>query len=429
MVRPIQRVGGFVHDVDHIPTLSSTASNVVCLSDQTLYVLQNLTSLDIGFLTRYGEILDGGLYVPVTEGSPGEAVVNDVVNVIRRDLSGHMSIAEIISTINVAVANISCGCNVGQGEDNMDGERGGAVPDDVGDITYQEPSAVPDRDCKAANLLAETIRELFSQLAGYNVDDMATLGLAATVGIVTTIIASTLTGPMAIVIGAVAGILATFVARMFGLSVDFPTLVAVMDAEHSELVCLLYNSNSASQARDAYTDYLGSQPGISSAEITLLELIMTNAVMNTLFFDTPELAAFWPTYTALVDCSTCPGCPDYEYQVPIGSLVSIVDDVVTVDSAFESSGGFDREQAQVAIRCPDTSKQWVVGVSIVATPSPVPHPGTGNYRIASDPGGVPTEVYNSDTPWVEVCGRDFIVSSAAGNPFTAVFTFGSVCVP
>ena len=305
--RLISRAGGYVHDIETVKVLSDEACNLRVLSDRTLYILQNLSEMDVTFLARYGSVITGGQYVPVVAGTADAAEVQTAIDLVRRDLTD-MSCDGIVAAINSlrsALANMSCGCDIGQGEDNEDGEEGGTVPGPVGDIVYTEPSAEPDRKCKASNSIHETLQEVFTQLEDYNVDDMGVLGLALVVSIVSGIIASAVTTPIGGLIVAVAGALAAFAARLSGRTIfDLSLVVAALNVGAADLVCSLYNSTSTDQARQAYRDELVSQ-GLNSLTADLVVLLLPNAVLNVLFFDTEETEAFWPTYTPPIDCSAC----------------------------------------------------------------------------------------------------------------------------
>lgn len=218
-------------------------------------------------------------------------------------------LAAVLEISNTLKMN-SCGCVIGQGADSSDGEQGGSIPDPIGDIVYEEPSTAPNRDCKAANSVHETLTDLVGQLDAYNVDDMSVLGLALVVSIVAAALASVATTPVGGLIAAVAGAVAVFAARLIGVTVDLGSMHAIMLSYGEDLVCELYEATTATGARDAYLLFLETN-GMSSIEADLLGLVMTNGLLNILFFDTPETAAFWPTYTPTYDCSTCPsviGC-------------------------------------------------------------------------------------------------------------------------
>jgi len=311
------------------------------MSDRSLYILQNLSSLDITLLSRYAVSFEPGeLYQPVLPGSSESSTVDTAIDIIRRDLTGMgCDIVASIDALTQVVASNACGCPVGQGEDTADGVQGGPVPPPIGNIVYQEPSAADDRSCKAANLIHQTLREIFIDLSAYNVDDMSVLGLSLVVGIVAGVIASTVVTPLGGVMVAVAGSLAVFVARMIGVTVSLADIVNAMSVRQTDLVCALFSSNSASTAKAAYLSVLSEQIPIGPAEEALVGLMMTNALMVTLFFDTPELVSFWPTYVGPVDCTGCAGTPVFSLieDVPgvppatiVGSNRFLVGDKVTV---------------------------------------------------------------------------------------------------
>lgn len=341
-VANLLRVKGAVHDINEIKVLSDDQCNIRFMSDRTLYILQNLSAEDITFLTRYGTILDNDEYIPVTDASPDFDDVETAIDLVRRDLTD-MTSCDIVSAINQltqAIVATSCGCEVGQGSDTSDGVNGGPIPPPVGDIIYQEPSTVQDRNCKAANLVHQTLLDLFTDLDAYNVDDMGVLGLVVAIGVVTGIIASTILTPMGGIIVGVAGALAAFVAKMIGVTVSLADIVGAMSIRQTDLVCALYSSSSASTAKTAYLDVLSEEIGFGAAERALVDLMMFNAFMNTLFFDTAELASFWPGYTGPVDCSTClapiisdiEDVPGFPGAVIIGSDRFLVGDTVVVQT-------------------------------------------------------------------------------------------------
>lgn len=64
---PYERPRGTIHDLAALATLNENPCRLLCVSDRTLYVLQNLAALDVTFPVRYAtDLLEGG-YVPVKE--------------------------------------------------------------------------------------------------------------------------------------------------------------------------------------------------------------------------------------------------------------------------------------------------------------------------------------------------------------------------
>lgn len=308
--RETTAVKGTVYDLPHIMSLSDDDCRVLAVSSRTLYFVQAFSRLEIKIRSRYSrETLAGGLYI-IADDDDELNEINDLVN--RYSLEVFDVTCDLVAAINglqSVIQSNSCGCEIGQGSDTIDGEAGGPIPDPIGDIEYIEPDPIQDRKCKASNLIHETQLDLFSELNDFNVDDMAGLGLAVVIGIVSGIIATTVATPLAGIVVGVAGLVAAFVAQLLGVSVDLQDIVDKMTSEQEALVCALFTSTTASGARTAYNDVL-SAAGLGSLEIALIEVLQTNALFDVLFFDTLGTAAFWPLYTGPVDCDIDCGCLD-----------------------------------------------------------------------------------------------------------------------
>lgn len=61
------RPRGSIHDLVHISNLSSDRTNVLCVSDRTLYILQNYAEIDVNFAARYAVEFGKQGYTPVSE--------------------------------------------------------------------------------------------------------------------------------------------------------------------------------------------------------------------------------------------------------------------------------------------------------------------------------------------------------------------------
>ncbi len=214
------------------------------------------------------------------------------------------NLIEAINGIKVALEMSGCCVPPGQGEDNEEGEEGGSVPSPIGEVVYQEPSAISDRKCKASNLVHESLRDAFFRLDELGADKLGVLGLALTASVVAAVFASFVASPIAGVIVLVAGSLAAFVARLIGVTVVLEDIWQVMDDNEQALVCAFYGSTTVNDAREMYLDLL-TLGGLGSAEVGLVSLLMYNSLLNVLFFDTLGTAAFWPIYTGPISCDDC----------------------------------------------------------------------------------------------------------------------------
>jgi hypothetical protein len=80
-IRNLARVGGSVHDVTHLETLNPDDCHVILLSERSLYILNNLSLGEVGYLARYAkQYLPGNLFVPVEVGDEWEEFVRDTQN-------------------------------------------------------------------------------------------------------------------------------------------------------------------------------------------------------------------------------------------------------------------------------------------------------------------------------------------------------------
>jgi hypothetical protein len=80
-IRNLARVGGSVHDVTHLETLNPDDCHVIFLSERSLYILNNLSLGEVGYLARYAkQYLPGNLFVPVEVGDEWEEFVRDAQN-------------------------------------------------------------------------------------------------------------------------------------------------------------------------------------------------------------------------------------------------------------------------------------------------------------------------------------------------------------
>jgi len=311
-IRDAGRARGTVLDLAELLSLPDADSNLLCVSTQTLAIIQAYGRLEVNITSRYArEFLPGDRYVVADD----EDELDDIGQVANNYRLGVLDMScEIVQALNIIAGAISssradCGCDIGQGVDNESGESGGSVPSNIGDIAYSEPAAVTSRDCKAANLVHQTIVDTFAALNDHNVDDLANIGLIGTVGLAVALIAATVVAPLVAVVVGVAGGMAVMAARIIGLSIDLSDMVTALNEEGNALVCALATATTADGARTAYEAVLEADTTLNSAEIGTVVLFMTNGLLNTLFFDVEGLSDFFETYVTPYDCASCDGLP------------------------------------------------------------------------------------------------------------------------
>jgi len=115
-IRNLGRVGGTVHDVTHLESLDPDDCHVIILSERSLYILNNLSLGEVGYLARYAkQYLPGNLFVPVETGDEWEEFVRDTQNAfglevldMTCDIVGAIELLTAqVQTMNTTMAEIS----------------------------------------------------------------------------------------------------------------------------------------------------------------------------------------------------------------------------------------------------------------------------------------------------------------------------------
>lgn len=283
--RLLSRVGGFVHDIDTVTSLSDEPTNIRLLSDRSLYILQNLSQEEVTFLSRYGEILTGDWYLPVLAGTPEASEVEDAIDIIRRDLNS-MGVEELLECICANLSDISA-----QSQENAERDGAGGtvadVPPSDGSISvgpgerFETQEAYYNAKCNTANGIYDTVLGSIDWL-----DSNVTGLLAGAFGAVTSglLFGLVLSGPVGwgviladVTIGAISAIL-------LGYVLNFDDISDALGEQHTELVTALYNSGNAIQAKENFLIELDNAVTPTTAiEQELVGLLLTNSVLNQLF--------------------------------------------------------------------------------------------------------------------------------------------------
>ncbi len=285
--RQISRVNGFVHDINVVASLSSEPNNIRLLSDRSLYILQNLSLEDVTFLSRYGEILTNGFYLPVLAGSPEEADVVDAVDLIRRDLNS-MGVEQLLECI--------CSTNTTLVEQGIiGGSVVGQIPSDgeviVGpDEQFPDQASYFDAKCNVANAIFDTILGMVDWLDDNDVDLLAGLFGGVTSGL---LVAIAISGPMGWAWAVVGGLITGIAGYIVRLTVNFSDLSAALSDTHQECVMGLYNaSNSATAASSFLGAVEAGSPAITSTESGLLGMFLGSDLLNNLFSPREDIVSY-----------------------------------------------------------------------------------------------------------------------------------------
>lgn len=285
--RLISRMGGFVHDIDTVASLSSEPNNIRLLSDRSLYILQNLSLEDVTFLSRYGEILTGGFYLPVVAGSPEEASVQDAVDLIRRDLNS-MGVELLLECICQATsALVELGVLAGQKVENE--PSNGEVP--IGpDEQFQDQASYFVAKCNAANAIYDTVLATVQWLDTNNIDL-----IAGALGGMTTALAMGLliSGPVGWAVTLAAVTVTGLTTYLISQAVNFSDLEAAIVDVHAEMVLSLFNASNTLTAKDSFiSEIAGSSEPTTAAERDLVRLMLSSDMLNLLFTPRQDVGVY-----------------------------------------------------------------------------------------------------------------------------------------
>ena len=108
---PYDRPRGTIHSLEALEGLSTRRDRVVCLSDRTLYILQNFAALDITFVSRYAaQQTDKGYYAPQS-GNPEYELYLAVVNAAQLEINDVS--CDLLEGLNNIAAAVSACCGYG----------------------------------------------------------------------------------------------------------------------------------------------------------------------------------------------------------------------------------------------------------------------------------------------------------------------------
>lgn len=353
-VRDIARVKGSVFDLPGLLALSDNDANLLCVSTRTLAIIQAYSRLEIDIQARYArQILAGNQYIIADSASEIDDITSLANNFKLEVIDVTCDIVAAIQSLTLVLQQTrnDCGCNVGEGPDNEAGSEGGPIPTSVGSISYAEPVAVDARRCKISNLTFETLLTVFQELDAHRVDELGVAGMIAAIGLVSALIAAAVATPLVGVIVGVAGVLAALVARVIGLTIDLGLIVTVLEDNAVDLVCALYNNSDVDSARSAFETVITDDGRLTAVEIATVMLPLTNAWLNTLFFDVDGLSDYLETYAAPYDCAQCVGSLPiiwtfetgfegwtFEDQSTLPSSASAAHSTGQIDIHYESTG-------------------------------------------------------------------------------------------
>jgi hypothetical protein len=420
-------VPGFVQDIDVLSGLSADPCNLVFLSDRSLYCLQNLAGKEVNFYSRYGTILDGGRYIPVASGDANEGLAIDVINGIKGELSMGC-LEDLITAINglngaIASSATASSCCATTGDVvQEDGERGGSVP-----AGFDPPDPITDRRCKASNYVWVAVDDMLAKLIASPVEEFLTLGVGAMTGLVGGLLGLAAVGAVflsLVILGA--GAVLSIVLAIVVAGVDLPAIKALWLSEAGDVVQALWESTSASDARDRVLVVLDTA-GLSAVNQVVARALLPDIALNLLFFEfegsSAEIDAQPITYPCVAPCVKF-------FTIPLvqgggGTVVDLGGGVIRLTSAPGLDG---RERVGVRMWWDEVTPDCCgpeLTVTYLSGPT-TGYDGTEGVRVWEDgPGGdciSLTQVYGASVMFVGSWSSRQVLLRKVSVPFVVDFT-------
>lgn len=271
-------------------------SGLLCISQSTWMLAYSLVAHYGYWRSRYYSVAVDGSLVKLTDAEWEE--VTDVVDLAIEELSmtGCSEIVDLLTEMTASIVQASAtGAAAGQLLDDQ--PSGGEVQFGAGQ-QFSSQDDYLEAKCTVANAIYDSALTLAEGDLGL-VDDYLAIG-----GI-TVIIASLLAaaGPVGWTVGGVSLAVVGIAILLTSASVDFADIAAALDDVHVELVSALYAAGDATSARAAFLAVLaGATPVLTSAELRLVSLFLTDKMTNQLFSPRPDVARYQSL--APVNCVT-----------------------------------------------------------------------------------------------------------------------------
>lgn len=179
------------------------------------------------------------------------------------------------------------------------GTEGGEPPTGYEEIPGGAPA---DRKCRAANMISDYVEGVIGQLSVNDVDTYATLGFTITCTLIGAALGSVVPA-LGTAVGAVAGALAGMAVFLIqnGSLISLEDMGTVWSENQVEIIQALYDSTTVGGARSAI-DTILDNGGSTAGERGLFALLLTDEVLNYLYFSTSDLEPTIAEYPVSVEC-------------------------------------------------------------------------------------------------------------------------------
>ena len=306
-IRAVDRVRGSVHSLEELSTLQGDDCNVLLVSSRTMHLLANFALEEVNFPARYATSYSiAGKYHPVDQ---ADVVDFDLFLDVARKFK--LEVVDVTCDITQALAGIqsailtagsnACACGtVGETLEAGSGTPQGTPPEGF----FEPDPAVTDRLCKAANVIHASLTNVIVELTESPVEGFLQLGFGIVTGLVSAVIAAAFIPVAGILVVGVAGAVIGITLAILAGGVDLGDLLAGLDDFIDDLICALVEAPSAEAARFAYKQVL-LDGGLTSVNAAVAGALLTNNLLDLLWFATSDSEAFLATYVPPNDCSGC----------------------------------------------------------------------------------------------------------------------------
>lgn len=326
-------VKGAIHDVARLKDMGGEPCHVLLVSEATLNIIQNYAIDEVTFTNRFGVLFSGDFYEPVTPSHADYDFVLDAIRDYRLEVNDvTCDIIAALSGIEAAIsgsAAADCSCQIGTDVETTDGEEGGDLPLPVNGVPYEEKGIFADRKCLAANYIHQAVRDTVNELKLNRADQYTFAGLQFVLTLLTTVIGGLIAGPFGLLVGAVAGGSLAMALDLFKASFSLTILLTAIGANEEAAVCALYEAATAGDARSQYLAVLTDE-GATAPEIEFVEHLLSNNIVNLLFFAWGDSEDVIENTTPEIDCAVC-ACDDPEFLFDFGVVQSGTPNVEGVD--------------------------------------------------------------------------------------------------
>jgi len=299
-----ERIAGAIHDLAHLATLSPLNKHILCVNDQTLYLLQNFAGEDVNYTGRYVKAyFPGGMVDTVDPDDPEVTTVNEIANRFRLEM--YPMCEEIIvalENINITLARLAdrpcCdGGNVGT-EFPEDPETG---PPPIG--PGEDFPDVPTYDtykCQQAATIAYSLLQTHRLLLAEFPFGLAGLTIAAMTAALQYVFAAAGLVALFTQLGTITSMIT---ALLQGGTIDFDNVVTRLEVLYDDIICALFCAANTEAAITAVSDLLDADVPLTPNERVYIKLYLQAVIINRLFSYQPDTL----NLVLAPDCSSC-GC-------------------------------------------------------------------------------------------------------------------------